>query len=386
VRFLNKIFFGILLLGTSVFGVQILEEIRIEKETLHLRFNQPFDPNQVKSFTLTNPQRQVIDIKNTKLKDSSTGAALRGSSRVRFSQFNSTTVRIVIEGEASQRGGPYVSTVSRNLFLVPIGKLVVSSGVSKGSLVTVPKSVPQKPAPKPANVASKGVVVVIDPGHGGKDPGAVSGGKKEKDIVFAVSKKLQARLQKQGFDVYLTRNDDRFVTLEQRTKLADKKDAKIFVSIHTNAAPNAKSAKTLSGVETFFLQNTRDKRSQAVAARENSSVLQKADHTSKNVILSSVLSGPKIMLSNKLAIDIQRNILGSLAPHYKTRDGGVRHAPFWVLVGASRPSVLVEIGYITNPTERNRLVNSHYQELIAKGIADGIVQYLANRQKEMDYL
>lgn len=371
-----------------VFSGQILKEIVIANETLELHFAEPFDSAKVKSFALLNPARQVYDLKNTKLNNSSVGASLKGLSKVRFSQFDSNTVRIVIEGEATARGSGYISTLSNKLYLIPLNASVALTSQSKGSIATSPtKSSSQTPPPVVSSPPpSKGTVVVIDPGHGGKDPGAVSGGIREKDLVLAVSRKLQAHLQKQGFEVYLTRNDDRFLTLEQRTKLADQKDAKIFVSIHTNAAPNATSARTLSGLETFFLQNTRDKRSQAVAARENSSVLQKADHMSKNVILSSVLSGPKIMLSNKLAIDIQRNLLGVISPHYKVRDGGVRHAPFWVLVGASRPSVLVEIGYITHPEERKRLLNAHYQDMLAKGIANGIVQYLVNRQKEMDYL
>ncbi|MBN2768467.1 MAG: N-acetylmuramoyl-L-alanine amidase [Campylobacterales bacterium] len=96
--------------------------------------------------------------------------------------------------------------------------------------------------------------------------------------------------------------------------------------------------------------------------------------------------GTKILLSNKLAIDVQSHMLGALSSHYKVNDGGVRHAPFWVLVGASRPSILVEVGYITHPTERIRLFNEQYQDKVAQGIADGVTQYLINRTKEIEDL
>ena len=106
---------------------------------------------------------------------------------------------------------------------------------------------------------------------------------------------------------------------------------------------------------------------------------------SRNVVIDSVLAGPKIVESNKLAIDVQRRIMTNLHTRYKgVKDGGVRHAPFWVLVGASRPSILVEVGYISHPTERKRLFTPRYQELIAKGIAEGVDIYLHNRKKEID--
>ncbi|MBD3808530.1 MAG: N-acetylmuramoyl-L-alanine amidase, partial [Epsilonproteobacteria bacterium] len=108
-----------------------------------------------------------------------------------------------------------------------------------------------------------GNVIVIDAGHGGKDPGAISGGMKEKDVTLAVAKKLGRILANRGYKVYLTRDDDRFITLEQRTKMADKKDAKIFVSLHCNAAPNKRAANNMYGIETFFLQRSKDARSQA---------------------------------------------------------------------------------------------------------------------------
>jgi N-acetylmuramoyl-L-alanine amidase len=121
-----------------------------------------------------------------------------------------------------------------------------------------------------------------------------------------------------------------------------------------------------------------------VAARENSVVLHAKDKISKNVILN-LMTGPKIVMSNKLAIDVQRGMLRNLRRKFKgVKDNGVRPAPFWVLVGAQMPSVLVETGYITHPKEKKRIFNPRYQERIAKGIAEGISNYFANREKEME--
>lgn len=182
----------------------------------------------------------------------------------------------------------------------------------------------------------------------------------------------------------MTRKTDKFLTLPQRTKFADKKKAVVFISIHANSVPKSKRNK-IHGVETFFLQNTRDARSQRIAARENKSVLKGTTTLSRNVIIDSVLAGPKIVESNKLAIDVHRRMITNLRTKYSgVRDGGVRHAPFWVLVGASRPSILIEVGYISHPTERKRLFNSHYQDLLANGIAEGIDNYLSNRKKEIE--
>jgi N-acetylmuramoyl-L-alanine amidase len=195
---------------------------------------------------------------------------------------------------------------------------------------------------------------------------------------------LEKQLKNLGYSVAMTRKKDQFLKLQQRTKIADKKDAAIFISIHANSVPKHKQNK-IHGVETFFLQNTRDAKSQRIAEIENKAVLKGTTKLSRSIILDSVLSGPKIVQSNKLAIDVQRRIMTNLKTRYRgVKDGGVRHAPFWVLVGASRPSILVEVGYISHPTERTRLFTPRYQDLISKGIAEGVDIYLNNRRKEID--
>lgn len=229
-------------------------------------------------------------------------------------------------------------------------------------------------------------LVVIDAGHGGHDSGALCGGKKEKDLVLQITKKLYKELKSEGYQVYLTRNTDRFLKLGQRTRIADKKDAKVFISIHANAIANKNHFNKVEGVETYFLQKTRDARSQRIAARENASVLQGTDKLSQDVIIDSVLNGPKIIQSHKLAIDVQNNMMKKLNSEYSgVKNGGVRPAPFYVLVGASRPSILVEVGYITNDKERARLFTSGYQNEIVEGIVAGVGSYIDNRKRELGF-
>ncbi|BAF72688.1 N-acetylmuramoyl-L-alanine amidase family protein [Sulfurovum sp. NBC37-1] len=227
-------------------------------------------------------------------------------------------------------------------------------------------------------------LVVIDAGHGGHDCGALCNGKQEKDLVLQITKKLAKEFKRKGYRVYLTRGKDKFLKLGERTRIADKMDAKVFISIHANAIADKSRFEAVEGIETYFLQKTRDARSQRIAARENTAVLQGADALSKDVIIDSVLNGPKIVESNKLAIDVQNGIMRRVQSRYKdARNGGAKPAPFYVLVGASRPSILVEVGYITNSKERKRLFTSDYQERIAEGIVEGVSRYLDNRKVDI---
>ena len=218
-------------------------------------------------------------------------------------------------------------------------------------------------------------VVVLDAGHGGKDVGAVGPNKKyEKIVVLKVTRYLESYLKKRGYKVYLTRNNDRFIKVKNRTILANKKHADIFISIHANAAHKSK-VKKLNGIETFFLSPARSERAKRVAAKENRSDVRKMSGSTKKAFLES-LNRPRITASHKLAIDIQGNMLFNARKQYKNVvDGGVREGPFWVLVGAQMPSVLVELGYITHPVESKRLYRTKYQKALANGIANGIDSY-----------
>lgn len=253
-------------------------------------------------------------------------------------------------------------------------KNTANSSKTSTSSKNSPKS---SKATQSANQA-KGKIIVIDAGHGGKDVGAINGKLYEKNIVLSVALKLGKELQSLGYKVFYTRSNDKFINLRDRTKLANDKRANLFISIHANAAPNKSKADSMQGVETFFLSPARSERSKQVAEKENQADLEEANFFLKQNFLSA-LSREKIIASNRLAIDIQKNLLASVRKRYKVVDGAVREAPFWVLVGAQdMPAVLIEIGYITHPSESKRLASSAYQQLLAEGIADGVQNYFIN--------
>ena len=187
---------------------------------------------------------------------------------------------------------------------------------------------------------------------------------------------MESILKQRGYKVYLTRNSDRFIRVKNRTILANKKKADIFLSIHANAAHKSK-VKKMQGIETFFLSPARSARAKRVAALENKTDVRAMSGSTKRAFLES-LNRPRITASHKLSIDIQGNMLFNVRKQYKdVVDGGVREGPFWVLVGAQMPSVLIEIGYITHRTEGKRLFQSRYQKNLALGIANGIDSYFA---------
>lgn len=373
-----KIFLLLLLTISVAFSsVNRLKKVDIVKGELRLQFTNTCHKNQIKRFALTKPYRLVFDLKNTRLNHKNVTNGFNKS--LRIAQYKPNIVRIVIENDKPYSCNPYKPYATKTYYHIPLPR--------KSSVLPAKRyKKPKKHIKKKTVVTNlhKNEIIVIDAGHGGHDSGAVGGGKREKDVVLQIAKRLEKQLKKRGHPVYMTRKKDRFLKLRQRTKIADKRKAVVFVSIHANAVAKKKSHK-VHGIETFFLQNTRDERSQRIAARENKSVLKGTTKLSRNVIIDSVLSGPKIVESNKLAIDVHRRMITNVRTKYKgVRDGGVRHAPFWVLVGASRPSILVEVGYISHPQERKRLFQSTYQELIAKGIAEGIDNYLRNRRKEIE--
>ena len=239
------------------------------------------------------------------------------------------------------------------------------------------KSTTVKTTPPPTQPRVINKTIVIDPGHGAEDAGAVGPNKRyEKVINLNVSKNLYNILKQRGYKVYLTRSNDTFIKVMNRTVLANDKNADIFISIHTNSVPKEK-ANEVTGIETFFLSPARNERAKRVAAIENKSDIREMSSSSKDVFLES-LNRPRITASHKLAIDVQAGLLQSSRSKYKdVKDSGVREGPFWVLVGAQMPSILVELGYVSHPTESKRLYDKSYQQLLANGIANGIDSYFS---------
>ncbi|WP_228286336.1 N-acetylmuramoyl-L-alanine amidase family protein [Arcobacter vandammei] len=223
----------------------------------------------------------------------------------------------------------------------------------------------------------KNKVIVIDAGHGGSDVGAVGPNKRyEKVINLEVTKYLYSILKQRGYTVYLTRSTDTFIKVMDRTILANEKNADLFISVHTNSMPKEKAAST-SGIETFFLSPARSERAKRVAALENKDDIREMNESSKSVFLES-LNRPRITASHKFAIDVQAGLLQSARSKYKdVKDTGVKEGPFWVLVGAQMPSILIELGFISHPEESRRLYEKEYQQLLANGIANGIDSYFS---------
>jgi len=225
--------------------------------------------------------------------------------------------------------------------------------------------------------------VVIDPGHGGKDPGAVGKyGTKEKDVVLDISKRLGRLLERNGgIKVIYTRDEDVFVPLIDRTKIANESNGKIFLSIHANAHSNRK----IQGFETFLLSPGKNEDAIEVASRENSvikmeeKVSQYENLTGENLIMATMAQAAFMKESEGLASNIQIE----LGKKLNTPNRGVKQAGFLVLIGASMPNVLVEVGFLSNPSEEKRLKENNHKEKIAKAIYDGIKRFKNSREKEL---
>ena len=221
-------------------------------------------------------------------------------------------------------------------------------------------------------------IVVLDPGHGGKDPGAMGpSGSKEKDIALKIAHLAKDEIESGRSDikVVLTRSDDRFIPLVERTAMANTMDADLFVSIHINAAKN----KAAQGIETYYLDNTTDRAALKLAAKENfveeKELVDSRDTT--NLILADLITSSKVEDSVPLAESLQKSLVASQRERWPgVVDKGVKKAPFWVLTGATMPCALVEAGFISNKEEEKRLLSESYQRQAAKGIARGILDYI----------
>lgn len=214
--------------------------------------------------------------------------------------------------------------------------------------------------------------IVIDPGHGGKDPGCIgANGMLEKDIVLDVCHRLKKLFTSSAdVEVILTRETDIYLPPENRTVVANQKKADLFISIHVNSHPD----KRHSGIETFFLNFSQDPSVNRIAARENATSTKSISMMKD--ILEKLAKNSKIVESKELAAFIQNKLAGNLAKKYSyIRSLGVKGGPFWVLIGGEMPSVLVEISHLSNSREGDRLKTPQYRQEIAQGIYEGIIAY-----------
>jgi N-acetylmuramoyl-L-alanine amidase len=219
--------------------------------------------------------------------------------------------------------------------------------------------------------------IVIDAGHGGHDPGASAFGISESELVLDVTLRLEALLlQQPGTEVVLTRRTNDFLPLEERTEIANRESADLFLSVHANASANA----TASGVETYFLNFALNPQAEAVAARENAA--SGKTMSSLPSIIKAITLNSKLNESRDFAASVQRSMVRGMRPANKTlRDLGVKQAPFMVLIGASMPSVLAEISFVTNQQEARLLKDPAFRQRIAESLLAGILRYQQSLKK-----
>jgi len=343
-----------------------LKSIRWKSGRLVMAFDKKLRNNQINYFTLydskTKKYKYVFDVHASMLTRSQ-NLRKDGIDRIKIAQYNSNTLRLVIE-HSSKLTIRFKKTTKELSISIKGGNK--STYIAPKHNVVTPKRL------------DRNKIIVIDPGHGGKDPGAVGYKRyREKVVVLQIAQKLKKVLRSRGYKVYMTRDSDKFIKLSYRTKYANRKKADLFISIHANAV-GRKSAKKVHGFECYFLDKSRSSRAKRVSASENKVDLKEMNFYGKESFLNT-LNSHNIVAANKLAIDLQRGALGNLNKHYKgVKDAGVRPGPFWVLVGAQMPAVLVEVGFITHPKEAKRLVNRKYQDDIALGLANGVERYFLN--------
>ncbi len=354
----------------SSFRLNELREIKKEAGSDSLRIIAELSSSfEYTTGKLSNPERFYIDIKNSiisksfKNSFSVSDSFVRG---VRVGQYNSNTVRIVLDLQA----GDFKFEVTSQKHP---SRLVIDfySGAKNNyhQALKVP-SIQDNPLKKR---------IVIDPGHGGHDPGAVGyNGLYEKNVVLDIALKVRdiMRQENPNYEVLLTRDTDVFIPLPKRAEIANRANADMFISIHANASYN----RMARGIETYILNWTDDEEAMKVAARENGISLKEMRQLRDelSIILASLESESKRDESIKVAGFLQRSLISGLMPEYiSDYDRGVKQALFYVLVGAKMPAALVEVGFISNVFEEKMLGNEIYRLNIAKSIVAGIKSYFS---------
>lgn len=348
---------------------------------------------------LRDPGRIYLDVLQAKLNPLLQGQSYPVKadyiSQIRISQKTSSTVRLVVDVDFSR-------VQSYRVYHLPDPfRLVIDVYPREGNGAAAADRPADRPGDKPATPPDKTVpqvkrqvdpddpnlnatslarqlglgvkTVVIDPGHGGPRPGTIGkSGLQEKEVNLAVALALQKLLrEKAGLEAVLTRESDVDVSLEDRTVIANQKRADLFVSIHANAHRDRRRG----GVETFFLNVSPDPSVVELAAAENAT-------STKNIgemktILQKIVQNSKVQESKGLAEKVQRNLVKALSQDLPSiKDLGVKGGPFWVLIGGEMPSVLVEISHLSNSREEAKLRTQKYRELAARGIFEGIMEYI----------
>lgn len=285
----------------------------------------------------------------------------------RAGQFDKDTVRVVLDIESIE---DYKVIPFEDPFRIVID---VSGKQTAKQKPAEEKQTSAKAAPSAAPPArQRQARIVLDPGHGGKDPGAIGrGGLKEKDVTLKISKMLRESLKSNGASVIMTRDSDVFIPLEERTAIANSKNADLFVSVHINSSPR----RAASGIETYVLDVARDEETRKLAARENSTSRKAVNDL--EFILNDLIKTAKNNDSLNLASSVHVKLVSRLKQSYKdVRSNGVKGAPFYVLVRTRMPAILVEVSFISNGDEEKRLRTEKYLQEVVEGITAGLLNYL----------
>ncbi|HBA86993.1 MAG TPA: N-acetylmuramoyl-L-alanine amidase [Geobacter sp.] len=326
------------------------------------------------------PNRLYLDLSGTHLnpgvKDLTIGDGLLKS--VRIAQFQASTVRVVLDLDSIKEYKVFTFSEPYRIIIDVKGERRQEISASKGEVIETAKPEPP-PAekPKPQQKFRPGRIrrIVVDPGHGGHDPGAVSpSGTREKDIVLQIGLNLAQKIREElGIDAVMTRSTDVFIELQERTAIANKVGADLFVSIHANASLN----RGANGIETYYLNLAKTEKAAQLAAKENGTTLEKVSML--QAVLFDLMANYKLNDSAHLADEVQK------ALHKKAQTGypavknlGVKQGPFYVLVGATMPSILVETAFLSNDRDEQKLKDPQYQDLTADGILAGIKGYISS--------
>jgi N-acetylmuramoyl-L-alanine amidase len=338
------------------------------------------------------PGRIVIDIQNSQL-----GAAIRDITigdgllkGVRVALFRAGVVRVVLDTDQIRDYKIFPLSDPSKLIIDVRGERPTELSSLENSLTNLVNEATAAELPKPADhqefakprsahkqhpAIAKVRRIVVDPGHGGHDPGAVGqSGLQEKEVVLSIGLKLREKLQHElGLDVVMTRSTDVFIPLEERTAIANKVGADLFVSIHANAAPN----RNANGIETYYLNLAKTEKVAQLAAKENGTSLEKV--STLQAILFDLMANYKLNDSAHLAEEVQKALYKTIkGKHSDTKSLGVKQGPFYVLVGATMPSILVETAFISNSAEEAHLQDPAFHDLAADGILDGIRGYISS--------
>ena len=356
--------------------------------SLELDRDVTWEAHELGKGSVDKPGRIYIDLNRTKLgrdtRDITIGDGLLKGARV--GQYKPDVVRVVLDTENI-----------RDFKIFPLSepaRLVIDvRGERRAEISRLEESISNKQEPQPETKHGEPAVterktkparkpliskirrIVVDPGHGGHDPGAIGpNGLQEKEVVLAIGLKLRDLLKGElGLDVVMTRSTDVFIPLEERTAIANKVNADLFVSVHANAASN----RNASGIETYYLNLAKTEKAAQLAAKENGTSLEKVSVL--QAILFDLMANYKLNDSAHLAEDVQKSLhKKARALHPDVKNLGVKQGPFYVLVGATMPSILVETAFLSNAQEESRLKDPSYQEMTAEGILEGIRGYISS--------